>query len=86
MRKNRADIHSILILHETGKKVSFNVMAGNIHITDALWNKIEPLIPKHKTKHPLECHRPRVPDRDAMNAIFFVLKTGCHLKGENERF
>ena len=23
------------------------------------------------------CHNPRVPDRDAINAILFVLRTGC---------
>ena len=28
-------------------------------------------------EHPLGCHSPRVPDRAAMDAIFFVLRTGC---------
>lgn len=46
-------------------------------ISDELWEKIEPLIPKPVDNHPLGCHRPRVPDRDAMNAILFVLRTGC---------
>ena len=45
-------------------------------IPDALWKQIEPLLPARK-EHPLGCHRPRVPDRDAMNAILFVLRTGC---------
>jgi transposase len=45
-------------------------------ITDQLWSKIEPLLPP-RPKHPLGCHNPRVPDRDAMNAILFVLRTGC---------
>lgn len=53
-------------------------------IPDALWNEIEPLIPKHKAKHPLGCHRLRVPDRNAMNAIFFVLKTGCQWNALNK--
>jgi transposase len=53
-------------------------------IPDALWKQIEPLIPKHRVKHPLGCHRPRVPDRDAMNGIFFVLKTGCQWNALNE--
>ncbi len=30
--------------------------------------------------HPLGCHRQRVPDRQALNAIFFVLRTGCQWK------
>lgn len=54
-------------------------------IPDALWHEIEPLIPRHRPKkHPLGMTRPRVPDRDAMNAIFFVLKTGCQWNALNE--
>lgn len=45
-------------------------------IPDKLWEQMEPLLPPPK-KHPLGCHNPRVPDRDAMNAILFVLRTGC---------
>jgi len=43
---------------------------------EALWRKIEPLLPKPKS-HPLGCHNPRVPDRTAMDAILLVLRTGC---------
>jgi transposase len=43
---------------------------------DALWERIQPLLPPRPT-HPLGCHRPRVDDRRAMDAIFFVLRTGC---------
>jgi len=46
-------------------------------IPDALWDEMRVLLPKPKDKHPLGCHRPRVPDRDAMDAILFVLRTGC---------
>lgn len=45
-------------------------------LNDKLWKQIEPLLPPRKV-HPLGCHNPRVPDRDAMNAILFVLRTGC---------
>jgi len=45
-------------------------------IPDVLWSQIEPLIPSGKP-HPLGCHNPRVPDRAAMTAILFVLRTGC---------
>lgn len=45
-------------------------------IPDELWAQIQPLIPKGKP-HPLGCHRPRVDDRSAMDAILFVLRTGC---------
>src|SRR5215211_5574470 len=45
-------------------------------LPDALWAEMEPLLPP-RPKHPLGCHNPRVPDRAAMDAIFFVLRTGC---------
>jgi hypothetical protein len=44
-------------------------------ISDKLWEKMTPLIPEHKTRHPLGTHRKRVDNRAAMNAIFFVLRT-----------
>ena len=51
-------------------------------IPDALWHEMEPLLPPRKA-HPLGCHRPRVPDRAAMDAIFFVLRTGCQWNALN---
>jgi transposase len=51
-------------------------------IPDVLWAQIEPLLPPRKP-HPLGCHNPRVPDRDAMNAILFVLRTGCQWNALN---
>ncbi|NKI89267.1 transposase [Hymenobacter sp. 1B] len=31
--------------------------------------------------HPLGRHRQRIADRQVLNAIFFVLRTGCQWKG-----
>jgi transposase len=45
-------------------------------IPDLVWQEMEPLLPARPV-HPLGCHNPRVPDRDAMDAILFVLRTGC---------
>lgn len=45
-------------------------------IPNKLWEEMEPLLPSPK-EHPLGCHRPRVPNRNAMDGIFFVLRTGC---------
>src|SRR6476646_11452952 len=42
---------------------------------DWLWEKIEPLLPA-PAFHPLGCHNPRVPNRNAMEAILLVLRTG----------
>jgi putative transposase len=45
-------------------------------IPDELWERIQPLLPPRKP-HPLGCHRSRVDDRLAMDAIFYGLRTGC---------
>ena len=63
---------------------------------DWLWEKVEPLLPP-RAAHPLGCHNPRVPDRDAMDAILLVLRTGmqwnalnatgiCHSSSAHRRF
>ena len=52
------------------------------HLPDEVWEQIEPLLPPRKP-HPLGCHNPRVNDRDAMNAILFVLRTGCQWNALN---
>ena len=50
-------------------------------ISDTLWARLSPLLPVHVPKaHPLGHHRRRLPDRDVLNAIFFVLRTGCQWK------
>ena len=51
-------------------------------IPDALWAPIQPLLPARKP-HPLGCHRSRVDDRRAMDAIFFVRRTGCQWNALN---
>lgn len=51
-------------------------------IPDEMWGQIQPLLPARKT-HPLGCHRPRVSDRAAMDAIFFVLRTGMQWNALN---
>jgi transposase len=56
--------------------VGLIVQDDHWHIPDELWEKMQPLLPPRKP-HPLGCHNPRVPDRHAMDAIFFVLRTGC---------
>lgn len=53
-------------------------------VSDELWKKLEPLLPKHKNTHRFGGGRPRVPDRQAMDGIFFVLRTGCQWNALNE--
>lgn len=49
---------------------------------DWLWERIEPLLPD-RPFHPLGTHRSRVPDRDAMDAILLVLRTGMQWNALN---
>ena len=50
-------------------------------ISDTLWARLEPLVPVHVPKpHPLVRHRQRIANRQVLNAIFFVLRTGCQWK------
>jgi Putative transposase of IS4/5 family (DUF4096) len=50
---------------------------GRFRISDELWALMEPLLPEHKNTHRFGGGRPRVPDRQCADAIFFVLRTGC---------
>lgn len=53
-------------------------------ISDSLWAKIAPLLPPpQKKRDPSKGGRPRVPDRNAMNGILFVLRTGCQWNALN---
>ena len=50
-------------------------------ISDTLWERLSPKLPVHVPKaHPLGCHKRRVPDRQVLDGIFFVLRTGCQWK------
>ena len=52
-------------------------------LPEALWARIEPLLPARQP-HPVGCHRPRVDDRTAMDALLFVRRTGCQWNALHE--
>jgi putative transposase len=54
------------------------VAKGSWTISDALWAEIAPLLPPEKPKP--KGGRPRMPDRPAMEAIFYILRTDCQWK------
>ena len=45
-------------------------------IDDALWTRIEPLLPRPPRRRWKAMGRPRVPDRAALTGILFVLRSG----------
>jgi putative transposase len=49
---------------------------------DWLWERIAPVLPP-LASHPLGCQRPRVSDRDAVDAILLVLRTGMQWSALN---
>ena len=52
-------------------------------VSDELWAKIQPLLPKRVNTHRFGGGRPRADDRKCMDAIFFVLRTGCQWNALN---
>ena len=52
-------------------------------LPDELWARLEPLLPTPVNPHPLGGGRPRRPDRDCADGIFFVLRTGCQWEALN---
>ena len=54
--------------------------ADQWRVSDALWEKIQPLLPEHPNTHKFGGGRPRKPDRVCADAIFFRLRTGCQWK------
>jgi transposase len=57
---------------------------NRFRISDALWEKLRVLIPPRINMHPRGGGRKPKPDRQVMDAIFFVLRTGCQWKALDE--
>jgi len=60
-----------------GSMAEVSESARRYVVSDELWALIEPHLPKHVNTHCFGGGRPRKPDRVCMDAIFFVLRTGC---------
>jgi putative transposase len=54
-----------------------NRVTTAFRVSDALWALLQRLLPGHKNTHRFGGGRPRVPDRQCADAIFYVLRTGC---------
>lgn len=53
-------------------------------IPDELWERLQPLLPPVMPKP--KGGRPRMDDRQALDAIFYVLCTGCQWKAMRAKF
>jgi putative transposase len=59
------------------QRTANNPTTTGFRVSDELWSVLQPLLPVHANTHRFGGGRPRVPDRDCADAIFFVLRTGC---------
>ena len=46
-------------------------------VQEAVWQAVEPLVPRPVVAHPLGCHRRRKSDRDCFQMMLVRLATGC---------
>jgi transposase len=62
---------------DLAERLAHVTMAGVFRIPDEMWVRIQPLIPVPEKVHRFGGGRPRIPDRQVLDGIFFVLRTGC---------
>jgi len=58
-------------------RAAVNSVTASYRVSDALWAVREAVVPEHENTHRFGGGRPRVPDRQCADAIFYVLRTGC---------
>jgi transposase len=61
----------------TRARIVNNRTTTGFRLSDALWAVLEPLLPVRVNTHRFGGGRPRQPDRQCADAIFYVLRTGC---------
>jgi transposase len=59
------------------KRAAVNAVTAGFRVSDELWAVLEPVLPKHSNTHRFGGGKPRTPDRQCADAIFYVLRTGC---------
>ena len=58
-------------------RAAVNKVTAGFRVSDELWVVLEPLLPKHRNRHRFGGGKPRTPDRECADAMFYVLRTGC---------
>ena len=59
------------------QRAPVNKVTTSFRVSDRLWAALQRLLPKHKNTHRFGGGKPRTPDRQCADAIFYVLRTGC---------
>ena len=63
-----------------GDLMDASTIPDDWRLPEELWETIRLLLPEHKNTHRFGGGRPRAPDRLCLEAILFVLRTGCQWK------
>lgn len=63
---------------------SRETVVDTFRIPDALWERIEPLMPRVRRSR--QGGRPPLPQRRVLDGVFYVLRTGCHWKAAPPEF
>jgi putative transposase len=63
------------------KRTPVNRVTTGFRVSDELWAVLEPVLPVHVNTHRFGGGKPRTPDRQCADAIFYVLRTGCQWRG-----
>ena len=58
-------------------RVKVNKVTASYRVSDEIWAVLQPVLPEPVNSHRFGGGRPRVPDRQCADAIFYVLRTGC---------
>ena len=64
----------------TRQRTPNNKTTTGYRVSDELWTVVQPILPVHVNSHRFGGGRPRVPDRECADGIFYVLRTGCQWK------
>ena len=59
------------------QRAPVNKVTAGFRVSDALWTLLQRLLPKRRNTHRFGGGKPRTPDRQCADAIFYVLRTGC---------
>ena len=66
------------------KRTPNNRTTTAFRVSDELWAVLQPLLPVPVNTHRFGGGRPRMPDRQCADAIFYVLRTGCQWQALNQ--
>ena len=68
---------SMALTRKRRQRAPVNKVTTAFRVSDELWAVLQRLIPKHVNPHRFGGGKPRTPDRQCADAIFYVLRTGC---------